>query len=51
MINEGQICYEAYAAAWLEKTGYYEPAWENVDDSVQAAWEAAAAAVIELMDQ
>lgn len=44
-ISLGQVAYEAYAENWLERTGYYEPAWENIDDTAQAAWEAAADAV------
>jgi hypothetical protein len=42
----GQIAYEAYSKAWHERSGYYEPAWNNIGESAQAAWEAAANAVM-----
>jgi hypothetical protein len=43
-ITLGQVCYEAFVKA--SKTSYSDnPDWDDLDDEVCDAWEAAAAAV------
>jgi hypothetical protein len=49
MKTPGQIAYEAYCdfVGWESFSGQTLPAWEYQDESLRAAWEAAAEAVLD----